>query len=172
MEMRTIFVSQRDQVFYGDAGCGVACIMMLLKFIDFRPLPAWYELCTELQLKKDPNVRGYQKHDPEVGVYPEDLFRYVIRQNFHFRMHFFEDEWQVSLAKAPIMVLLDGVLEAFPEEAHWVVLTKFMEGNFAYLDPWEKDYDSAEKHLSFEKFKKIYTGLACQLLVRSGEDKP
>lgn len=60
------------------------------------------------------------------------------------------------------MVMLDGLLEEFPEDAHWVVLTKFEEGYFLYLDPWGKIFDLAEKRISFDKFKQIYTGLACQ----------
>lgn len=99
---------------YGDFGCGVACLMMLLKHIDFRPLPDWLSSCRELNIKQEPNVRGYQENDPEIGLYPEELFRYVITHNFHFRMHFFDNEWESALLNAPIMVLLDGVLDKFP----------------------------------------------------------
>lgn len=168
-EGSNIFVSQRNQLPYGDSGCGVACAMMLLKHIDFRPLPAWHELCTNLHLEQDPKIRGYQNDVPAVGLYPEDLFRYIIRQNFHFRMHFFDDEWQSALLKAPIMVLLDGILEEFPEDAHWVVLIKLDNGYFSYLDPWEKSYKLACKQISFDRFKQIYTGLACQLLACRGK---
>lgn len=140
-------------------------MMMLLKHINFNPLPSWQELCTALNLEI--MSRGYQNNDPAIGLYPEDLFRYVIGQKLHFRMHFFDNEWQESLSIAPIMVMLDGVLEEFPEDAHWVVLIKFSERHFSYLDPWEKSFNSAEKHLSFNKFKRVYTGLACQLLEAS-----
>lgn len=164
MKISNIFVSQRNQVPYEDFGCGPACMMMLLKNINFSPLPAWEELCMKLHLEKHPSDRGYQSNAPIVGLYPEDLFRYVIKENLHFRMHFFDDEWQSSLIKAPIMVLLDGILDEFPEDAHWVVLTKFSNGCFSYLDPWEKSHSCAEKHIPFERFKHIYTGIACQLL--------
>jgi len=133
---KLIFTSQRGQPLHEDFGCGVACMMMLLKYINFSPLPSWEDLCMGLNLQKDPLARGYQNNAPEIGLYPEDLFRYVIKHKFHFRMHFFDNEWQEALSAAPMMVLLDGVLEEFPEDAHWVVLTKVSDGSFVYLDPW------------------------------------
>lgn len=164
MKGNGIFVSQRNQGSYEDSGCGVACMIMLLKHIKFKPLPTWNELCAALCLEKSHPSQECQNDNSEIELYPEDLFRYVVRENLHFRIRFFDDEWQKSLVIAPIMVLLNGVLDKFPENAHWVVLTKLSDGYFSYLDPWEKTNDSAEKHISFEQFKNIYTGLACQLL--------
>jgi uncharacterized protein YvpB len=161
---KEIFTSQHNQTVYEEEGCGVASMMMLLKYINFKPIPSWQELCEDLSLAKDPILKGYQSDDPEIGLYPEDLFRYVIRRNFHFRMHCFDDEWQEALLHAPIMVLLDGILDEFPTDAHWVVLTRLHEGYFSYLDPWEKSFESAIKSISFQRFKQVYTGLACQLL--------
>lgn len=81
---------------------------MLLKFIRFYPLPTWKELCEALRLDVSPIEKGYGKDNPEIGLYPEDLFRYIVQQN---RMQFFDGEWEEALIKAPIMVLLDGILE-------------------------------------------------------------
>lgn len=159
-----IFTSQHGQPIHEDFGCGVASLMMILKYINFKPLPSWIELCEDLNLTKKPTSRGYKQEDPAIGLYPEDLFKYVITNNLPFRMHFFDDEWQESLRIAPIMVLLDGLLEEFPNDGHWVVVTTLDEGIFSYLDPWEKSFESAIKYITFEKFKQIYTGLACQLV--------
>lgn len=158
------FTSQREQSLHEQDSCGVASLMMLLKHANVDPLPSWETLCHDLNLEKDPVHKGYDVKDPVVGLYPEDLFRYVIHKGYSFRMHFYPNEWQTALEKAPIMVMLDGILEAFPDDAHWVVLTQFDGQSFFYLDPYEKSQTTALKQLSFEKFQACYSGLACQLL--------
>lgn len=126
-------------------------------------MPTWETLCETLKLDATPSTKGYGNSDPEVGLYPEDLFRYVIHHNLKFRMHFFEDEWQEALLKTPIMVLMDGILEAFPDETHWIVLIQYDEQQFTYLDPFEKTQATALKRLEMKQFKLLYTGIACQL---------
>ncbi|AMQ28344.1 TPA: C39 family peptidase [Legionella pneumophila] len=159
-----IFVSQQNQKPYSDTGCGVACLFMLLKFIQLQPLPTWKDLCDALKLDVSPIKKGYSIDDPEIGLYPEDLFRYVIQQNLPFRMQFFDDEWEASLKNVPIMVLLDGILKEFPNEAHWVVLIAYKNKQFTYLDPWYEEEKDYLKTISWTKFKSHYTGVACQLL--------
>ncbi|MBN9289057.1 MAG: hypothetical protein BGO43_05465 [Gammaproteobacteria bacterium 39-13] len=169
-EAHTIFVSQHGQELHPESGCGVASLLMLLKYINFKPLPSWKLLCNELRLDVPPLDKGYSKHDPEVGLYPEDIFRYVVKENLLFRMHFFDTEWQDSLMKAPIMVLLHGVLNEFPDESHWVVLTSYDGKIFSYLDPWSKVDEEIIKNISFVEFEKYYTGVACQLLMKQEVD--
>ncbi len=163
-ELQAIFVSQQEQELHSESGCGVASLLMLLKYINFNPVPTWQKLCSELRVNVSPIEKGYSKHDPEIGLYPEDIFRYVIKENLLFRMHFFDNEWHDCLEKGPIMVLLYGVLKEFPNDSHWVVLTSYDGKLFSYLDPWSKQGDKISKNLSFAEFKKVYTGVACQLL--------
>lgn len=158
------FVSQQDQELHSDVGCGVASLMMLLKAGDFEPLPSWGLLCHELALMKPPLEKGYSEQDPEIGLYPEDLMRYVVRHKLKFRIHFYEDEWQFALKKAPIMVLMDGILEEYPEDSHWVVLVDMDETGFIYLDPWQRHDESYVLHMSNSDFKVAYTGIALQIL--------
>ena len=160
---KAIFVSQQEQELHSESGCGVASLLMLLKYINHKPLPAWQTLCSELRLSVSPVEKGYSKHDPEIGLYPEDIFRYVIKENLLFRMHFFDNEWRNCLEKGPIMVLLHGVLTEFPNDSHWVVLISYDDQNFSYLDPWYKEGYKMSNNLSFSEFKKFYTGIACQL---------
>lgn len=158
------FVSQQDQELHSDAGCGVACLMMLLKARNFVPLPSWGLLCHELALMKPPLEKGYSEHDPEIGLYPEDLMRYVVRHNVKFRIHFYKNEWHGALKEAPIMVLMDGILEEYPEDAHWVVLVDKDETGFTYLDPWRREDESYICSISSSDFKIAYTGIALQIL--------
>ncbi|HAT7071721.1 TPA: hypothetical protein JAN90_02835 [Legionella pneumophila] len=52
-----IFTSQQEQIPYSEAGCGVASLLMLLKLIQFYPLPTWKELCEALRLDEQ-----FKKH--------------------------------------------------------------------------------------------------------------
>ena len=98
-EPQSIFVSQQEQGLHSESGCGIASLLMLLKYINHTPLPTWQTLCSELKLSVLPVKKGYSEHDPEIRLYPEDIFRYVIKENFLFRMHFFDNEWRDCLAK-------------------------------------------------------------------------
>ncbi|MBS0286475.1 MAG: hypothetical protein JSR17_04215 [Proteobacteria bacterium] len=161
---QSLFVSQQGQALYPESGCGVASLLMLLKFINYSPLPNWEKLCGNLRLDVSPVEKGYAKENPEIGLYPEDIFRFAVKENLLFRVHFFDDEWQSCLEIAPIMVLLDGIIKEYPEEPHWVVLTSYDGKIFSYLDPWSKESDS--KKIALADFKQFYTGIACQLLAK------
>lgn len=115
------FISQNEQNIHTDVSCGVASLMMLLK-ANKKTLPTYESLCDALYLTKPPQEKGYSENDPPIGLYPEDLFRYVIQHQFKFRMSFFENEWDNALKKAPIMTLMYGDEEKFGQEAHWIVL--------------------------------------------------
>jgi hypothetical protein len=135
-----------------------------LKHLNFDTSPSWEELCEILHFVKSPARKWYGSDYPNIALYPEDLFRYIIKNNFNFRMIFCDDEWQESLVKAPIMVLLDGILEEFPDEMHWVVLLQKDKENISYFDPWDKTEKDGLKIIPFDIFKKTYTGIACQIL--------
>ncbi|MGD9591229.1 MAG: papain-like cysteine protease family protein [Candidatus Berkiella sp.] len=161
---QAIFVSQHGKEIHSESGCGVASLLMLLKFIDFTPMPSWNALCQALKLDVPPVEKGYDSNCPDIGLYPEDIFRYIIKHNLFFRMHFYDDEWQACLKNGPIMVLLDGILSEYPEDAHWVVLISLDQNVFTYLDPWSVHEEQNTQKISFIDFKKCFTGMSCQLL--------
>jgi hypothetical protein len=157
------FVSQREQKLYPDVGCGVACLLMLLQAKNIQRIPTWTELVNELQLDQSPLNKGYSLADPPIGLYPEDLLKYVVHHKLRFRIHFYEHEWQDCLRKAPIMVLMQGILEDYPDEDHWVVLVGYENNGFSYLDPWQLSTNSYIKQVSKDEFMGYYTGIALQI---------
>ena len=60
------FVTQQGKSFYGEEGCGVASLLMLLQYINFTPLPSWKQLCEDLRLDTPPIQKGYSKTDPAI----------------------------------------------------------------------------------------------------------
>jgi uncharacterized protein YvpB len=164
---KNIFVSQIEQNLYPEVGCGVASLLMLLKHAQFEPLPTWEALCKALRLDTPPFQKGYSGTDPAIGLYPEDLYRFVIQNGLSFRMHFLNEEWKEALEKAPIMVMMMGLIrdhELDPHEAHWVVLTEFEDNIFTYLDPLGRVTDGYTKQITINDFLHSYTGLALQLI--------
>ncbi|HXW53446.1 MAG TPA: hypothetical protein VEL47_05000 [Myxococcota bacterium] len=158
-----IFVSQNDQDYYPGVNCGVAALLTLLKSINYEPLPKFKELADALRRMSLPTQKGYYNIDIPMAIFPEDIMRYCVKSNFHFRMHFFDDEWKECLKIAPIMVLVTGDLEDFGPDGHWIVLVERNKDFFTYLDPWLKSNESYIKHISSIEFKKFYSGIALQL---------
>lgn len=156
----SIFVSQNEQAYYAEVGCGVAALTVLLKRINLTPLSTQEELCNELRITVPPLAKGYSKDEPEIGLYPEDLFRYTIRKVLNFWMYFFEVEWAVPLQKAPIMVLMAGNEEEFGLNSHWIILVNVINRFFVYLDPWYKSDQNYIRHISIVDFRRYYTGIA------------
>ncbi len=93
-ESYPFFVSQNEQAYYPEVGCGVVSLMMFLKEANLAQHFTWSELCKEHNLTTPPIKKGYSQDDPSVGLYPEVLFKYVIKRGLHFRMHFLDDEWK------------------------------------------------------------------------------
>lgn len=161
------FISQNEQDFYPEYTCGVACLAMLLKFhgvnmnLDFRSLAG------ELNFDIAPENKGYDSDDMEYGVYPEDIFKYLVKNDFKFRMSFYDDEWKDALKKSPIMVMMTGNEEEYGlRNSHWVVLVSRDKDFFTYLDPYEvSESGKYIKHLWSQDFKKYFTGIACQIIV-------
>ena len=162
--MEDIFVSQNEQHHHPEFACGVAALMMLLKAKKLNPLPDFVSLSDSLRLTVSPVLKGLPESAPAIGLDPEDLFTYCVKNNLPFRMLFLEDEWENGLKQAPIMVLMTGDEDKFGIESHWIVLIELDQNHFTYLDPW---YKKAEKHtfnISIEDFKAHFTGIALQLL--------
>ncbi|GMU19800.1 MAG: hypothetical protein AMXMBFR12_09910 [Candidatus Babeliales bacterium] len=161
-----IFISQNDQSLYPDFTCGIASLLMLLQYINFKTLPSFEKLAQETGLTISPKEKGYDEDDQAVGLYPEDIFKYCVTNNLKFRISFYDDEWKDALKKAPIMVLLTGNQEEFGlKNAHWVVLVERDKDYFTYLDPWyTKASNEYVRHIWAGDFKRYYTGIACQLL--------
>lgn len=159
-----IFVSQNEQDYYPEITCGVAALLMLLKFGNYEPVPTFKQLGEALRRATPFGQKGYYDVDMPAASFPEDIFRFCVRNNFHFRMHFFDDEWKDSLKLAPIMVLVTGDYEAFGPDGHWIVIVERNKDIFTYLDPWQKSSDDFIKHFNQADFARYYSGIALQLL--------
>lgn len=162
--IKAIFTSQHGQSCHAEYGCGVASLLMVLKHAKISPMPTWEALCQALCLSAQRTQYGYSDNDPRVGLYPEHLLRYMVHHQYLFRVHFYQHEWQTALERAPIMVMLDGILPLSPESAHWVVLMQYDGQTFSYLDPWE--HQPVCLRLPWEKWVACYSGIACQLLAQ------
>jgi hypothetical protein len=161
------FVCQREQNYYPEITCGVASMMMLLKFRGLLGGLTYRELADQMGLAVSPVRKGYPEPGHKFGIYPEDLYRFLVKREIPFRVSFFKDEWEACLANGPIMVLMADEEEGgrFAPYGHWVVLVGVENGVFTYLDPWYSA-DSGEhlRHIGMEDFYRHYTGSACQIL--------
>lgn len=174
----SFFVSQNEQDYYSRFTCGVASMMMLLSYHKLNLGFSFVQLADELRLAVPPMEKGYKETDPQIGVYPEDVFRFLYKQDIPFRMSFYEEEWEACLLDGPIMAMVsverDGEEEDEDDcetEAHWVVLIRKEENNFYYLDPWYTSDSEYCRVMSQEDFFASYTGIACQIIAQtdSGE---
>lgn len=158
------FVSQNDQSYYPEVACGVACMHMLLKYHGLLDDISFGELANKLRLTVPPVKKGYKDTDAAIGVYPEDVYKYLFERDILFRSSFFKDDWTECLPDGPIMALMAGDEELFGEEGHWVVIVEKSEDSFTFLDPWytyeSKDY---VKQMDEREFYHYYTGSACQI---------
>ncbi|KIV58592.1 hypothetical protein AM501_05185 [Aneurinibacillus migulanus] len=166
MKYSDFFVSQNDQNYFPEAACGVASLLMLLKYNRIMDNTPFDELAKDLKLNVPPKEKGYDEDDQAIGTYPEDIVRFCVLNNIKFRMSFYDDEWKDCLKSAPIMALLTGNEEEFGlRNCHWVVLVKRDKDYFTYLDPWHrKKTNEYIKHISSIDFGRYYTGIACQII--------
>lgn len=151
---RIKFVCQREQGVFPVDSCHVACLYMLLEFIQFYPMPSYEALCHELKLAA-----------PE-GSYDnslEEVLKFVVRHNIEFRIGFREAELEEALKVAPIMVAFYGAQRFWRREGHTVVLVGLEQDRFIYLDPWFSKGKHVKSLLKAD-FKKYFQGFYCQLL--------
>lgn len=161
------FISQNEQSFYPEYSCGIACLSMLLKYHNIINSENFELLGKELNFNISPEEKGYDSDDMECGTFPEDIFRYLVKNNLNFRMSFYDDEWKEALKKSPIMVMMTGNEEEFGlGNSHWVLLVNRDKDFFTYLDPYERSISNDYiKYMWSGDFKRYYTGIACQLLM-------
>jgi uncharacterized protein YvpB len=161
------FVSQNEQNFYPEYSCGIACLLMLLKYHNIDSVDDFKVLANELNFDTAPEDKGYDSDDVKYGTFPEDIFKYLIKNNLNFRMSFYDDEWKQALKKSPIMVMMTGNEEEFGlGNSHWILLANRDKDFFTYLDPYEKSTsNNYVKYIWAGDFKRYYTGIACQLIV-------
>lgn len=148
----SFFVSQNEQDHYSRYACGVASMMMLLSYHKLNFGVSFVQLADELRLAVPPVEKGYKATDPQIGVYPEDVFRFLSKRDIPFRMSFYEKEWEACLLDSPIMAMISA--ERDGEE----------EDNFYYLDPWYTSDSDYCRVMSAGDFFASYTGIACQII--------
>jgi hypothetical protein len=142
---------------------------MLLKFINFSPLPSYEDLCKDLSLSSQALPLGETLSSEEMLKlnikFAAEVTKYIVRNDLNFRNIFREEDWEKALETAPIMVAMAGGRRFWGNLGHMIVLTQFKEGVFTYLDPW---FSAATKRhiktISKDKFYKYYGSFAFQLL--------
>ncbi|WII35169.1 hypothetical protein [Paenibacillus thiaminolyticus] len=139
--------------------------MMLLRYHQLADELTFFQLAQELRLTEPPAIKGYQATDPPIGVYPEDVYRFLVDRKILFRVSFFKHEWETCLLGGPIMVLMRDDGDEFEPHGHWIVVVDKKGPVFTYLDPWYKG-DSGENVRQIEEaaFFDCFTGCACQII--------
>lgn len=163
------FVCQREQNYHPEITCGVASLMMLLRFHGLLGGLTYEELADQLDFTVSPVRKGYPESEHKYGTYPEDLYRFLVKRDIPFRVSFFKEEWEDCLRRGPIMVLMVDEKEGGPfvSYGHWVVLVGLEKGRFTYLDPWyPRENNEFVRQINEEDFYKHYTGSGCQILVK------
>lgn len=96
----SFFVSQNEQDYYSRFACGVASMMMMLSYHKMNLGFSFVQLADELRLAVPPLEKGYKETDPQIGVYPEDVFRFLYKRDIPFRMSFYEEEGKLAYSTA------------------------------------------------------------------------
>lgn len=161
------FISQNEQTYYPEATCGVASLMMLLKYYGLADDISYQGLADDLKLTVSPVEKGYSKRDPAIGVYPEDVYKYLHGRGLLFRVSFYREEWKQCLTDGPIMVLMRSEDSLFSYDGHWIVLINCDDQKITYLDPWyTSESDDYLRSIGVSEFYTSYTGVACQIINR------
>ena len=126
--MNIEFICQKEQPIFADDSCHVACLLMLLKHINFSPLPSYKGLCQFFDLSDSRNL------SPDAAT--ADIVRFIVRHNLNFRILFRKEDWEDTLKTAPIMAAMYGGTRFWGLGGHMIILTQLKDGVFAYLDPW------------------------------------
>jgi hypothetical protein len=154
--MKLAFICQNEQSIFADDSCHVVCLLMLLKAINFSPLPSYEELCKFFNLSDSNNLF------PEIAT--ADILRFIVKNNLNFRILFRKEDWEEALQKAPIMAAMYGGTRFWGQGGHMIILTHLKDGLFTYLDPWFSASTGRHiKTISMEEFYQYYGGFACQL---------
>ena len=166
---RIEFICQREQSIYPHDSCHVVCLLMLLKFVNFFPLPSYEDLCKSLTLSSGDFNLGPSMSSAEllklIVKSAEEVTKFIVRNNLNFRNLFRKEDWEEALKTAPIMAAMSGGRRFWGESGHMIILTQFREGIFTYLDPW---FPAATNHhiktIDIDTFYKYYGGFSFQLL--------
>jgi len=151
------FICQNEQSIFAEDSCHIVCLLMLLKFIDFSPLPSYEDLCKSFTLSESRSL------SPDIAT--ADILRFIVGNNLNFRVLFRKEDWEEALETAPIMAAMYGGKRFWGLGGHMIVLTQLKEEVFTYLDPWFSA--STKRHIKTinkEEFYKYYSGFSCQLL--------
>ena len=163
------FICQREQSIFPHDSCHVVCLLMLLKYINFSPLPSYEELCKILTLSNENFNLGEKMSSAEllnlIVKSAEEVTKFIVRNNLNFRNLFRREDWEEALMTAPIMAAMSGGRRFWGELGHMIILIQFKEGVFTYLDPWFSATTQRHiKTIDMENFYKYYAGFAFQLL--------
>lgn len=155
--MNLEFICQKEQSIFADDSCHVVCLLMLLKQINFSPLPSYEDLCKFFDLSDSRNL------SPDVAT--AAILKFIVGHGLNFRILFRKEDWEETIKTAPIMAAMYGGTRFWGQGGHMIILTHLNDGVLTYLDPWFSA--STKRHIkkiSMGDFYKYYGGFACQLL--------
>jgi uncharacterized protein YvpB len=159
-------VSQLENIL-PDYGCGVASLMMLLKFhCRHRQNPNYETLAEELRAGKLPSEKGYSWYSDDLGrgAYIDDIMHWLSQKGFVFaasnrKSRRSERVLLRLLSDAPAMVGME-----WHEVGHWVVLVGFDEDNVSMLDPLRRSNGRFRRRIGLSRFFDQWDGAAITIL--------
>lgn len=155
--MNIDFICQQEQSLFADDSCHVVCLLMLLKFVNFSPLPSYEELCEFFDLANKSNLSA------EIAT--ADILRFIVGNKLKFRVCFRKEDWKEALEIAPIMTAMYGGHRFWGQGGHMIILTQLKEKVFTYLDPWfSASTNRHVKAIDEQEFYGYHAGFSCQLL--------
>ena len=162
------FMSQRENVL-PDIGCGIASLMMLLRFhCKRRRIPSYEQLAHNLRADKLPSEKGYYWYADTCGkgAYIDDVCLWLLRYGFAFqamyqKSRFSESLLLQSLSVGPVMVGMKW------HGGHWVVLVDFDGENITMFDPLRQSSERYMRCMTHSTFFDAWQGRAISVLERS-----
>lgn len=173
--MRDIeFVSQLDKGKLSEIGCGVACLMMLLKcHCQPERVPSYEALGKDLRAAKPPKRKGYSWYPAESGkaAWVDDVMRWLTRKKISY-VCCYSNYWLDEARNKPLRktgrvvfelvrngpVMAGVVGKTGGKDGHWIVLTDIDSRTLHYTDPYKKRAN--RKPLSRSQFLKDWDGTA------------
>jgi uncharacterized protein YvpB len=160
------FVSQLENVL-PEYGCGIACLMMLLKFhCRRRRCPTYDELAKDLRAEKLPSEKGYTWYSDVWGrgAYVDDVCLWLLQKRFVFTA--------ANHKSARSERTLFGVLTDTPamvgmkwhDIGHWVVIVGFDKEYVTLLDPNRLPSGRFKRRVSRARFVDEWDGAAIALV--------
>jgi len=159
------FVSQLENV-QPQNGCGIASLMMLLKFhCDDRRVPSYEQLANGLRADKLPSEKSYTWYRDKwgKGAYVDDVCLWLLQNGLAFKAI---SQKSRSNERLLFRFLSDGPVMVGMEwhGGHWVVLVDSNSEHITMLDPLRRSDERYLRRISRSRFFSAWDGPAISIL--------